>query len=290
MKIINASPARVIPLGIQGENLAVAISFDLTSYHAEYGAGQAQLLVQRSEDKVPYPVNLKTSDHCALWEVSKLDTSIPGFGRAELRWSVGEVLVKSAIYSFCVFESLGDASDPPEMWQTWLDEILEAASDLQGEQGGWYTPAVTQPDANTMRVSFSPSKEDMPAVEPADITIPSGGGSGSSGEDGGYYTPEVTQTSENTMQVAFSPSKTSMPAVSGTEITLPAGQKGDKGDTGATGADGKSAYAYAVEGGFTGTEAEFAAKLAQETYSKSEIDAIMGAYINDIDTLVGGEG
>ena len=53
---------------------------------------------------------------------------------------------------------------------------------------------------------------------------------------------------------------------------------------------GKSAYQYAVDGGYTGTEAEFAAKLAQETYSKSEIDAIMGSYINDIDTLVGGEG
>ena len=70
----------------------------------------------------------------------------------------------------------------------------------------------------------------------------------------------------------------------------PKGDKGDKGDTGAAGSDGKSAYAYAVEGGYTGTEAEFAEKLAQETYSKSEIDAIMGAYINDIDTLVGGEG
>ena len=56
------------------------------------------------------------------------------------------------------------------------------------------------------------------------------------------------------------------------------------------GADGKSAYAYAVEGGYTGTEGEFAEKLAEETYSKSEIDAIMGSYINDIDTLVGGEG
>lgn len=37
-----------------------------------------------------------------------------------------------------------------------------------------------------------------------------------------------------------------------------------KGDTGAVGADGKSAYAYAVEGGYTGTESEFAAKLAEE--------------------------
>ena len=68
------------------------------------------------------------------------------------------------------------------------------------------------------------------------------------------------------------------------------GEKGEKGDKGDKGADGKSAYAYAVEGGYTGTEEEFAAKLAEETYSKSEIDAIMGSYINDIDTLVGGEG
>ena len=46
--------------------------------------------------------------------------------------------------------------------------------------------------------------------------------------------------------------------------------KGGKGDTGATGqagatgAAGKSAYQYAQEGGYTGTETEFAAKLAQE--------------------------
>ena len=33
---------------------------------------------------------------------------------------------------------------------------------------------------------------------------------------------------------------------------------------GASGMDGKSAYQYAVEGGYTGTETEFAAKLAQE--------------------------
>lgn len=60
--------------------------------------------------------------------------------------------------------------------------------------------------------------------------------------------------------------------------TGPQGPKGDtgatgpKGETGATGAtgpkgdkgaDGKSAYQYAQEGGYTGTETEFAEKLAQ---------------------------
>ena len=143
-----------------------------------------------------------------------------------------------------------------------------------GEAGGFYTPAVTQPNANTMRVAFTPSKEGMPDVDPKDITLPSGGGgggSGGSGEDGGYYTPAVTQTAENTMQVEFTPSKATMPAVPEKAITLPAGpagSKGEKGDKGDKGADGKSAYAYAVEGGYTGTETEFAAKLAEEMPDK----------------------
>ena len=59
----------------------------------------------------------------------------------------------------------------------------------------------------------------------------------------------------------------------------PPGPKGDKGDKGdpltwddlteeqkasLKGADGKSAYQYAVDGGYTDTETEFSAKLAQE--------------------------
>ena len=47
------------------------------------------------------------------------------------------------------------------------------------------------------------------------------------------------------------------------------GEKGETGATGATGADGKSAYSYAVDGGYTGTEAEFAAKLAAESIDKA---------------------
>ena len=42
------------------------------------------------------------------------------------------------------------------------------------------------------------------------------------------------------------------------------GEKGDTGATGATGTDGKSAFSYAQDGGYSGTEAEFAAKLAAE--------------------------
>lgn len=57
-----------------------------------------------------------------------------------------------------------------------------------------------------------------------------------------------------------------------------AGPQGPKGDTGATGPqgadgqDGKSAYSYAVDGGYTGTEADFAEKLAEEYVTDVQVN------------------
>ena len=45
------------------------------------------------------------------------------------------------------------------------------------------------------------------------------------------------------------------------------GEKGDKGAAGTDGVDGKSAYEYAVEGGFSGSEEEFSEKLASDSYT-----------------------
>ena len=92
------------------------------------------------------------------------------------------------------------------------------------------------------------------------------------GADGGYYAPSV----DNEGNLTWTASKTDMPAVDSANIKGPkgdtgatgaqgpAGSTGPQGPAGANGADGKTAYAYAVEGGYTGTEEEFTAKLAQE--------------------------
>ena len=69
--------------------------------------------------------------------------------------------------------------------------------------------------------------------------------SGGSGEAGGYYAPAVDAAGN----LSWTASKADMPAIDGANIKGP---------------QGKSAYAYAVEGGYTGTDAEFAAKLAEE--------------------------
>lgn len=53
------------------------------------------------------------------------------------------------------------------------------------------------------------------------------------------------------------------------------------GTDGEPGEPGISAYQYAQDGGYTGTEAEFAAKMAQEVYSKVETDAAIEAAVVD---------
>jgi hypothetical protein len=67
------------------------------------------------------------------------------------------------------------------------------------------------------------------------------------------------------------------------------GEPGRDGVDGKDGEDGKSAYQYAQDAGYAGTEEEFAKKLAEDTYTKAELDAALGSYITDIDTLIGGD-
>lgn len=175
-----------------------------------------------------------------------------------------------------------------------------------GDDGGWYTPAVTQPDANTMRVAFSPSKKDMPAIPHKDITLPGGTGGGVTAPVAGFFTMSVDDAGnlyaysadgdipdfsydEETgdLSVATGPEATLIGNVKGpkgdTGTTGPKGETGATGAAGAAGADGKSAYAFAVEGGYTGTEAEFAAKLAAEIPTDSHINSLIDTKLGVIE-------
>ena len=45
---------------------------------------------------------------------------------------------------------------------------------LPGEAGGYYSISVSQPDEETMRLSFHPSKSTMHPIDPVDIVLPQG--------------------------------------------------------------------------------------------------------------------
>lgn len=133
MVIENAYALEEIKLGRRGENQARKVVFDvLRKWREGYGEGVASLIVQRNGDAQPYPVTVTEEDGALVWLVSSVDTAVAGEGAAELRYTVGDTIVKSQIYKTRVRETLEDSGEtPPPAYQSWVDEVLQAAADAE---------------------------------------------------------------------------------------------------------------------------------------------------------------
>lgn len=133
MVIENAYALEEIKLGRRGENQARKVVFDvLEKWREGYGEGVASLIVQRNGDAQPYPVAVTEEDGTLVWLVSSVDTAVAGEGAAELRYTVGDTIVKSQIYKTRVHETLEDSGEtPPPAYQSWVDEVLQAAADAE---------------------------------------------------------------------------------------------------------------------------------------------------------------
>lgn len=133
MVIENAYALEEIKLGRRGENQARKVIFDvLGKWREGYGDGVASLIVQRNGDAQPYPVTVTEEDGALVWLVSSVDTAVAGEGAAELRYTVGDTIVKSQIYKTRVRETLEDSGEtPPPAYQSWVDEVLQAAADAE---------------------------------------------------------------------------------------------------------------------------------------------------------------
>lgn len=121
-----------------------------------------------------------------------------------------------------------------------INELLHLA-DTGELDGATFTPSVSGGI-----LSWTNDRE-LENPDPVDITGPQGP-QGETGAAGGFYTPSAELYSTGIMKVTWYASKTSMTSLPPNYIRLPAG---------------KSAYEYAVEGGYSGTEEEFGAKLAE---------------------------
>ena len=133
MVIENAYALEEIKRGRRGEKQARKGVCDvLGKWREGYGEGVASLIVQRNGDAQPYPVTVTEEDGALVWLVSNVDTAVAGEGAAELRYTVGDTIVKSQIYKTRVRETLEDSGEtPPPAYQSWVDEVLQAAADAE---------------------------------------------------------------------------------------------------------------------------------------------------------------
>lgn len=144
---------------------------------------------------------------------------------------------------------------------------------IPGKDGGYYLVAAEQVDANTIRFTFTPSQKEMPKVDPVDIELPGATDErieeaikeylqnnpaiGKPGEPGFSPIAKVVQTDDGAVITITDKDGT-------TEVVITNGKNGYTPKKGIDYDDGKSAYEYAKEGGYTGTETEFSEKLAKE--------------------------
>ena len=64
----------------------------------------------------------------ATWLPTDVDTAIAGEGQAQISYAVDDVVVKTIIFAVTVSNSLGTEVDPPQPYETWLEE-MEATAD-----------------------------------------------------------------------------------------------------------------------------------------------------------------
>ena len=158
--------------------------------------------------------------------------------------------------------------------KTWVNLIAEA--DLKGDKG----------DKGADGAPGAKGDPGTPGKDGTSITI---SGISESAADGGTNT--VTFSDGNSLKVKNG-SKGSTGADGTDGITPHIGDNGNwylgatdtgkpsrgaAGSAGQAGKDGKSAYQYAQEGGYTGTEAEFSQKLAEEKFANPNALTFTGA-------------
>lgn len=132
---VNAPVRKPLFEGVQGENEARSIQFDITPWVEELGDGAVTATAKRSQDSQPYPVTVTKDGTTVTWKPTSTDTAFAGVGSFQLEYTVDDVLAKTCIWSTMVAPSLDPAGDPPDPYDNWLAEMRQIAADaLQDAQ------------------------------------------------------------------------------------------------------------------------------------------------------------
>lgn len=262
-------PRKPIPIGVQGENDARTVVFDIHKWIEDYGNGSALLVHQRPGDAEPYPVTTAQKAGTVEWTVQQADIIAGAPGRAQLSYQVGEnIVARSPIYLTIAADEITSTTladyDPAE---SWLNAILGAV-----KEAGDITDDVQAAKNAAAQAAASAEKAEKYSGKPPVITDdiwytwdadageykstgePSRGPAGPQGEKGdtgaaaGFGVPvitvdDTTGTPSATVEASGpDTAKVFTFAFSGLKgETGPRGEQGPQGETGTQGPQGTAA-------------------------------------------------
>ena len=130
MQAVIMNPDTYPVVGFVGENEYRQLIFDISALREEYPEAFYSITFQRPGDPAAYPVpdsQIDISGDLLCWTMSDADLSKSGAGHCQLTLSYGSTIAKTAIYAVDVRAALDGSEDPPEPWQSWVEEVTGAA-------------------------------------------------------------------------------------------------------------------------------------------------------------------
>ena len=112
---------QALTIGRQMENNCRQFEFDCSGYE---DVASLTLVHQRHQDVAPYMVASAQSD-TLVWTVTDTDTAYAGYGKAELRITFNNGLMKSAVFSTRVIKSITADMVIPEPLESWYDAMID---------------------------------------------------------------------------------------------------------------------------------------------------------------------
>ena len=237
MERVYAVAREPILLGRTGEDRAREIAFDIGAWRKTYGEGNAQLLVRRSGEEFMYPAVLRLEGDLALWIVTRADVAKVGRGgECELGFVTSNgAIAKGEVWETVVLPSMTyEQEEVPRAEETWLDETRRVLAEIS---------KMDEKAREDIVLSRERAREIAQASSDAQLSATKAEAARRAVENLGAET--VTLASGTDARV-------SKKVIDGA-VKLIFGIPG-----------GKSAYQYAVDVGYDGTEAEFTALLAEK--------------------------
>ena len=136
---VNNLDNAVISIGWSGENKVKEILFNYSAWAKMFGPGILTLDISRPVNPMPYPITLQVDGDIATWQVSDSDTQYEGRGNAQLRYTVGEQVKKSAKFFIKINGSIRTSSEAPDPYQDWIEQVIDATQHYPKIVNGyWY--------------------------------------------------------------------------------------------------------------------------------------------------------
>ena len=256
-------PRKPIPIGVQGENDARTVVFDIHKWIEDYGNGSALLVHQRPGDAEPYPVTTTQKAGTVEWSVQLADIIAGAPGRAQLSYQVGDnIVARSPIYLTIAADEITNTPladyDPAK---SWIDDLLDAVnkagditSDVQAAQ-----TAATQAGQSATAAAGSASDAEESATAAASSAA-------QAAQHAGEVTSGVQAAAQSATQAAGSATAASGSASAAAgSATEAAGSAADAAESAGNAAESASQAASSA------SAAQEAAENAQEYSGKPPI-------------------